>query len=77
VTPARGELRQLLGELREQLRRNDSSAVDTLDRIQLALDGAPRPRSFRELAQLVDAFSFDAALAKLEQAGADLGLGGA
>ena len=76
VAPARGELRQLLGELREQLHRNDSSAVDTLDRILLALDGAPRPRSFRELAQLVDTFSFDAALAKLDQASADLGLGG-
>jgi two-component system sensor histidine kinase/response regulator len=69
------ELRQLLATLRAQLARHDSSAVDTLDRIQQALNGAPRPRSFRELAQLIDAFSFEAALAKLEQAGADLGLG--
>jgi hypothetical protein len=60
--------------LRGQLETSDSSAVDTLERIRRALDGAAKPRSFRELVQLVDAFSFEAALAKLEQASADLGL---
>jgi PAS domain S-box-containing protein len=64
----------LLATLRTQLGMNDSSAVDTMDRIQHVLDGRPRPRSVRELAQLVDAFSFEAALLKLEQASADLGL---
>ena len=67
-------LPELLRVLRGQLEASDSSAVDTLERIRQALDGAPKPRSFRELVQLVDAFSFDAALAKLEQARADLGL---
>jgi two-component system sensor histidine kinase/response regulator len=70
----RPELMPLLDKLRAQLGRSDSSAVDTMDRIQEMFDGGSRPRSFRELAQLVDAFSFEAALAKLEQASAELGL---
>jgi two-component system, sensor histidine kinase and response regulator len=69
-----GDLPGLLQVLRGQLEKNDSSAVDTLDRIRQALDSGPKPRSFRELVQLVDAFSFEAALAKLEQARADLGV---
>ncbi len=73
VTPT-PELTALMDKLRSQLHRSDSSAVDTLDRIREALDGATKPRSFRELVQLVDAFSFEAALAKLEQASAELGL---
>jgi hypothetical protein len=60
--------------LRGQLETSDSSAVDTLDRIRQALDGASKPRSFRELVKLVDAFSFEAALVKFEQASADLGV---
>jgi len=71
---ARADLPALMQALRGQLVTSDSSAVDTLERIRQALDGAPKPRSFRELVQLVDAFSFEAALAKLEQARADLGL---
>jgi two-component system sensor histidine kinase/response regulator len=69
------DLPDLMRVLRGQLETSDSSAVDTLERIRVALDGAPKPRSFRELVRLVDAFSFDAALAKLEQARVDLGLG--
>jgi two-component system sensor histidine kinase/response regulator len=68
------DLPDLMRVLRGQLETSDSSAVDTLERIRVALDGGPKPRSFRELVRLVDAFSFDAALAKLEQARADLGL---
>jgi CheY-like chemotaxis protein len=67
-------LAPLLATLRDQLGMNDSSAVDTMDRIQQLLEGRPRPRSLRELAQLVDAFSFEAALLKLERARADLGV---
>jgi len=70
----RPELSGLMETLRSQLSMSDSSAVDTLDRIRQALDSAPKPRSFRELVQLVDAFSFEAALAKLEQASHDLGV---
>jgi two-component system sensor histidine kinase/response regulator len=68
------ELPRLMQTLRGQLEKSDSSAVDTLERIRQALDGAQKPRSFRELVKLVDAFSFEAALAKFEQASADLGL---
>jgi len=71
---ARPNLEDLVRTLRGQLIASDSSAVDTLDRIRQTLDAATRPRSFRELVQLVDAFSFEAALAKLDQASADLGL---
>jgi PAS domain S-box-containing protein len=73
--PAAPELQQLMETLRMQLVHNDSSAVDTLDRIRQALNGAPASRSFRELVRLVDTFSFEAALGKLDQARADLGLG--
>jgi len=69
------ELRRLLETLRQQLSASDSSAVDTLERIRLAVNGAPGSRSFRELIRLVDTFSFEAALGKLEQARAELGLG--
>jgi PAS domain S-box-containing protein len=69
------ELPRLLETLRAQLEMSDSSAVDTLDQIRHALSGAPGSRSFRELVRLVDTFSFEAALGKLEQARADLGLG--
>jgi two-component system, sensor histidine kinase and response regulator len=69
------ELPKLLETLRAQLEMSDSSAVDTLDQIRHALSGAPGSRSFRELVRLVDTFSFEAALGKLEQARADLGLG--
>jgi len=72
--PAAPELPQLMDTLREQLTTSDSSAVDTLDRIRQALSGAPGSRSFRELVRLVDTFSFEAALHKLDQARADLGL---
>jgi len=68
------ELPELMETLRQQLRMHDSGAVDTLDRIQQALDRAPGPRSFHELVKLVDAFSFEAALARIDQARADLGL---
>jgi hypothetical protein len=68
------ELPQLMDTLRTQLSTSDSSAVDTLDRIRQAI-GAPNSRSFRELVRLVDTFSFEAALNKLDQARADLGLG--
>ncbi|MGH8442203.1 MAG: response regulator, partial [Nevskiaceae bacterium] len=68
------ELPGLMETLREQLTRNDSGAVDTLDRIRATMNGGPASRSFRELVRLVDAFSFEAALAKLDQARADLGL---
>jgi len=69
------ELPRLLETLRAQLEMSDSGAVDTLDQIRHALSGAPGSRSFRELVRLVDTFSFEAALGKLEQARADLGLG--
>jgi signal transduction histidine kinase/DNA-binding response OmpR family regulator len=69
------ELPRLLEALRTQLEMSDSGAVDTLDQIRLALNGAPGSRSFRELVRLVDTFSFEAALGKLEQARVDLGLG--
>ena len=72
--PVRADLPDLMQVLRGQLETSDSSAVDTLERIRRALDGTSKPRSFRELVQLVDAFSLEAALAKLEQARADLGL---
>jgi two-component system sensor histidine kinase/response regulator len=72
--PPGQDLPALMQVLRGQLETSDSSAVDTLERIRQALDGATKPRSFRELVQLVDAFSFEAALAKLEQASTDLGL---
>ncbi len=73
-SPLAPELPQLLDTLREQLSTSNSSAVDTLDRIRQAI-GAPGSRSFRELVRLVDTFSFEAALHKLDQARADLGLG--
>jgi signal transduction histidine kinase/CheY-like chemotaxis protein/ABC-type amino acid transport substrate-binding protein len=73
--PVAPELPQLMDTLREQLTTSDSSAVDTLDRIRQALSGAPGSRSFRELVRLVDTFSFEAALHKLDQARVDLGLG--
>jgi two-component system sensor histidine kinase/response regulator len=73
--PTGADVPDLMRVLRGQLETSDSSAVDTLERIRVALDAGPKPRSFRELVRLVDAFSFDAALAKLEQARADLGLG--
>jgi ABC-type transporter Mla subunit MlaD len=69
------ELPQLMETLRVQLTTSDSSAADTLDRIRQALSGAPGSRSFRELVRLVDTFSFEAALHKLDQARADMGLG--
>jgi hypothetical protein len=72
--PVSPELPQLMDTLRAQLSTSDSSAVDTLDRIRQAI-GAPGSRSFRELVRLVDTFSFEAALHKLDQARADLGLG--
>jgi len=72
---ASSELQQLMETLRDQLARSDSGAIDTLDRIRQALNGAPPSRSLRELIRLVDAFSFEAALGKLDQASADLGLG--
>jgi signal transduction histidine kinase/DNA-binding response OmpR family regulator len=72
--PPSADLPRLMQTLRGQLETSDSSAVDTLDRIRQALDGASKPRSFRELVKLVDAFSFEAALVKFEQASADLGV---
>jgi two-component system, sensor histidine kinase and response regulator len=72
--PLAPELPRLMETLREQLEMSDSGAVDTLDQIRTAI-GKPGSRHFRELVRLVDAFSFEAALTKLDQARADLGLG--
>jgi two-component system sensor histidine kinase/response regulator len=64
---------QLLARLRAQLAAHDSAAGDTLDALRGAFPGSP-PRGVRELAGLVDAFSFDAARRKVDDVALQLGI---